>query len=258
MSLVAAHLEQISLSCQGIDSLPFPPPKIFTNALLSSPDITSLIRDTEAHERALFSVPPPPPNPNPTPDHPIPTSTKSSSSRRQTVFNVTAGEVTTGGPPSSTTRRNTAVAAVLGGDLHSQITRPKPGGGGEVDIEVLLQGAEKLCGVYALPGALERIPGMRRKWEMQKGTLMYYEQKVAEQVDKLNAERRREYDQHSEEEEDEDEEMEDAVQGQGGDYVAYEDLRAEEEAVRQLDKKKRELQAKLQAVQNNLGGLMEF
>ncbi|KAK4226637.1 DASH complex subunit Spc34 [Podospora fimiseda] len=249
MSLLARHLEQISLSCQGIDSLPFPPPKIFTNALLSSPDITSLIRDTEAHERALFSVPAPPPNPTPANPDPVP-STKSSS-RRQTVFNVTAGEVTTGGPgPSSTTRRNTAVAAVLGGDLHSQITRPKEG---EVDIEVLLQGAEKLCGVYALPGALERIPALRRKWEMQKGTLMYYEQKVAEQVEKLNAERR-EYDQHSEK----DEEMEDADAGAGGDYVTYEDLRAEEEAVRQLDRKKRELQARLKAVEDDLGGLMEF
>ena len=79
MSLLSAHFEQIAISCQGIDSLPyvkdrpafkpptddqtcsFPPPKIFTNALLANHDITSLIRDTEAHERALFSVPPPPP-----------------------------------------------------------------------------------------------------------------------------------------------------------------------------------------------------
>ncbi|KAK4161805.1 DASH complex subunit Spc34 [Cladorrhinum sp. PSN259] len=245
MSLLAAHLEQISLSCQGIDSLPFPSPKIFTNALLSSPDITSLIRDTEAHERALFSVPPPPPNPTPANPDPIPK--QSSSSRRQTVFNVQAGEVTTGGPPSSIPRRNTAAAAVLGGDLHSQITRPK----GEVDIEVLLQGAEKLCGVYALPGALERIPELRRKWEMQQGTLMYYEQKVAEQVERMNAERKV-YDQDDEEE---DEQMEDVG---GGDYVTYEDLRAEEEAVRQLDRKKRELQAKLKAVEDDLGNLMEF
>ncbi|KFY34136.1 hypothetical protein V495_08206, partial [Pseudogymnoascus sp. VKM F-4514 (FW-929)] len=61
MSFLSNHLEQISLSAQSIASLPFPPPKIFTNALLASHDITALIRDTEPHERALFSVPPPPP-----------------------------------------------------------------------------------------------------------------------------------------------------------------------------------------------------
>ncbi|KAK0725448.1 DASH complex subunit Spc34, partial [Lasiosphaeris hirsuta] len=192
MSLISAHLEQISISCQGIDSLPFPPPKIFTNALLANHDITSLIRDTEAHERALFSVPPPlPAATNQNPDPPKP------SSRRQTVFNVAAGEVTTGPPPSSTrsgpARRNTAVAAVLGGDLHAQIVRRGgSGGGGDVDIEVLLHGAEKLCAVYPLPGALERVPAQRQKYAQQSNTLAYYEAKVAEQqeaLERMNAER---------------------------------------------------------------------
>ncbi|KAK4192284.1 reticulocyte-binding protein 2 a [Podospora australis] len=250
MSLLLAHLEQISLSCEGIDSLPFPPPKIFTNALLSKPDITSLIRDTEAHERALFSVPPPlPAATSANPDPPKP------SSRRQTVFNVAAGEVTTGPPTNSasaasrfgaqpTTRRNTAVAAVLGGDLHAQITRRK--GEGEVDIEVLLRGAEKLCGVYALPGALERIPLLRQKWEMQSHTLEYYEAKIAEQMERMNLER------NQWEEEEEEEEQEQV----GGNYVTEEDLRREEEEARALDRKKRELQARLRALDSDLGGLM--
>ncbi|KAK3305832.1 DASH complex subunit Spc34, partial [Chaetomium strumarium] len=191
MSLLSAHLEQISISCQSIDSLPFPPPRIFTNALLSNPDITSLIRDTEAHERALFSVPPPaPPASRQNPDPPKP------SSRRQTVFNVAAGEVTTGPPPNSTrssgpvARRNTAVVAVLGGDLHAQIVRGRGGQGGrgeggDVDIEVLLHGAEKLCAVYPLPGAVERIPAQRQKFAQQSNTLAYYEAKVAEQQEAL-------------------------------------------------------------------------
>ncbi|AEO67975.1 uncharacterized protein THITE_2017150, partial [Thermothielavioides terrestris NRRL 8126] len=203
MSLLSAHLEQISISCQGIDSLPFPPPKIFTNALLSNPDITSLIRDTEAHERALFSVPPPPP----TATHQRNADAPKPSARRQTVFNVAGGEVTTGPPPNSTrsgptARRNTAVAAVLGGDLHAQIVRrggAAGGGGGadgraagDVDIEVLLHGAEKLCAVYPLPGALERIPAQRQKYAQQSNTLAYYEAKVAEQqeaLERMNLER---------------------------------------------------------------------
>ncbi|KAK3346811.1 DASH complex subunit Spc34 [Lasiosphaeria hispida] len=247
MSLISAHLEQISISCQGIDSLPFPPPKIFTNALLANHDITSLIRDTETHERALFSVPPPlPAATSQNPDPPKP------SSRRQTVFNVAAGEVTTGPPPSSTrsgpARRNTAVAAVLGGDLHAQIVRRGgSGAGGDVDIEVLLHGAEKLCAVYPLPGALERVPAQRQKYAQQSNTLAYYETKVAEQqeaLERMNAERWVE--------EDEEEGMEDIVRP-----LTDGDLRREEEEVRELDRKKRELQERLRAIERDLGGLLD-
>ncbi|KXX75042.1 Reticulocyte-binding protein 2 a [Madurella mycetomatis] len=254
MSLLQAHLEQISISCQGIDNLPFPTPRIFTNALLSNPDITSLIRDTESHERALFSVPPPPPpatSQNPDPPKP--------SSRRQTVFNVAAGEVTAGPPQNSTrsgpARRNMAVAAVLGGDLHAQIVRrggEGRSGGGDVDIEVLLHGAEKLCAVYPLPGALERIPAQRQKYAQQSNTLAYYEAKVAEQqeaLERMNAERM--YDGDGDEDEDEKDE------NKGG-VLTKEDLRREEEAVRELDKKKRELQARLRAIESDLGGLLDI
>ncbi|KUI72008.1 hypothetical protein VM1G_07717 [Cytospora mali] len=256
MSLIATHLEQISMSCQGIDSLPFPPPKIFTNALLSNHDITSLIRDTETHERALFSVPPPPPpvtKPEPAPE-------QSKSSRRQTVFNVAAGEVTTGPPSSRSTgnpRRNTAVAAVLGGDLHAKITRRTPaasrveGAGGDVDIEVLLKGAEKLCNVYPLPGALERIPVLRQKWANQSNTLAYYEAKVAEQAERLGRMNKRPVEFGQEEEED-------LNVGIMDSQMTEEDVRREEEEVRELDKKKRELQERLRAMDKDLGGLLNM
>ncbi|KAL0467982.1 DASH complex subunit Spc34 [Neurospora intermedia] len=253
MSLLLAHLEQISTSCESIDSLPFPLPKIFTNALLTNHDITSLIRDTEAHERALFSVPPPPPKATTqAPDPPKP------ANRRQTIFKVAGGEVTTGPPAKSTrssgpTRRNTAVAAVLGGGLHAQITRRNPAGsgGGELDIEVLLRGAEKLCTVYPLPGALERIPAQRRKNEQLMNTLAYYETRVAEQreaLDRLNLD-------HYAEEEEEEAGRESAA---AADVMTEEDLRREEEEIRELDRRRRELQARLRATECDLNGLMEF
>ncbi|EXF74895.1 DASH complex subunit Spc34 [Colletotrichum fioriniae PJ7] len=269
MSMLAIHLEQIALSCEGIDSLPFPPPKIFTNAMLYNTDITSLIRDTEAHERALFSVPPPPP----------PTTTSSSSaqnqeakpttSRRQTVFNVASGEVTTGPPPGTSRaaggggiggpRRHTAVSAVLGGDLHAQLRRGErqaASKGGDVDVEVLLQGATKLCGVYALPGALERIPQLRSRYAHQTNTLAYYEAKVAENqaaVERMNKDHwmGEGDDEDFDDEEDEEEEA-------GEDVMTEEDLRAEEEFVRELDKKKRELQQRLRAMEKDLGALLNM
>ncbi|KAI6083000.1 DASH complex, subunit Spc34 [Hypoxylon rubiginosum] len=250
MSLLSAHFEQIAISCQGIDSLPFPPPKIFTNALLANDDITSLIRDTEAHERALFSVPPPPPPSSSQVQDPPKQST-----RRQTVFNVASGEVTTSGGDArrntGAPRRHTAVAAVLGGDLHEQIRRSERRGGKEdVDVELLLKGAEKLCGVYPLPGALERIAAQRSKYAHSRNTLAYYEAKVAEQAEALGRMNK----DHWMDEEEEDG-ADDGIQEE---ILTEEDLRREEEEVRELDKKKKELQERLKAMEKDLGGLLNM
>jgi hypothetical protein len=277
MSLLEAHLEQISFSSQGIDSLPyvpillfpprpkttnklpsFPPPKIFTNALLSNHDITSLIRDTEAHERALFSVPPPPPPQIVVPPKKEAASdpaAKPSAKRRQTVFNVAAGEVTTG-PPSSTTRRprqHTAVAAVLGGDLHAQIAgrRGKAEDGaikGDVDVEVLLRGAEKLCTVYPQPRAMDRIPALRQEYAHQNDTEAYYEARVAgqsEALGRMNKDHLFDYD-------DEEDDEEEAYQG---DVWTDEELRREDGEVRELERKKRALQDRLRDLNEDARGL---
>jgi hypothetical protein len=158
LALIDAHLDQISACAQTISDLHFPPPKIFTNALLQPHDITALIRDTESHERALFTV---------TRAAAAASSVQSSSAssrRRTTVGPATAGFLAAGGvggaaaaggggggggARGSAPRRNAAVAAVLGGDLAERIRRSGAGGAkaGEVDVLALLEGAEKLCGV---------------------------------------------------------------------------------------------------------------
>lgn len=264
-------------SSKLITAASFPSPKIFTNALLSNHDITSLIRDTEAHERSLFSVPPPPPPPTSSsstaqlsPPVSDPQKAPKASSRRQTVFNVSGGEVTTGPPAARAAhhhpRRNTAVAAVLGGEMHAAITRRAApsssshshsqqqgpsavAAAADVDIEVLLQGAEKLCHVYPLPGALERIPALRQRWASQAGTLQYYEAKVAGQAERLG---RMNNKRGEEVEEDEDQDLNVGIMDS---LMTEEDLRREEEEVRELDKKKRELQERLRAMDKDLGGL---
>ncbi|OAQ92673.1 DASH complex subunit Spc34 [Purpureocillium lilacinum] len=254
MSLLAAHLDQISYSCQGIDALPFPPPKIFTNALLSNHDITSLIRDTEPHERALFSVPPPPPPATSSRSGEQPAlDAQPTAARRQTVFNVASGEVTTGPPTRGSThpRRHTAVAAVLGGEMHDQLRRgAAAAAGGDVDVEVLLRGAEKLCGVYELPGARDRIAALRAKHRNGKNTAAYYEAKVAAQAEQLASMNKGWMDRDDEEDE---EEAEDESE-----LWTEEDLRREEDEARQMEAKKRELQARLRAMNKDLGGLMNM
>ena len=89
--------------------------KFTLQSQVDPPPIVSLIRDTEQHERALFT---------------LPSSTMSSKN-------------------SLAPRRSTAVGTVLGGDMAEQlrgVTRAAQTKG-EVDVEMLLEGAEKLVNV---------------------------------------------------------------------------------------------------------------
>lgn len=135
-SLLNAHLDQIAVTAASISSLPFPGPKPFTNALLSPHhDITALIRDTEAHERALFHLAPVaiPTKAGDYGDH-VHRSTATSAPRRA------AGRQA----------KSRAVAAVLGGPLYAatrQDANQRQRQKGEVDVSILLEGAERLCNV---------------------------------------------------------------------------------------------------------------
>ncbi|KAF2402254.1 DASH complex, subunit Spc34 [Trichodelitschia bisporula] len=238
MSLLDAHLEQITLCSVSIAELSFPPPKIFTNALLHPHDITTLIRDTEAHERALFSVPPPEP----------------ASKRRTTLFPETPGP--------RAPRRNTAVAAVLGGDLVDRIRRGGGGGAGsglgysipnpgrergEVDVEVLLEGAERLCAVYPIPGAAERIRELRGRHARLVDSVGRYEERVREQEGRLRAlERGRGVYEEEEDGEDVEEDM----------GWTVEDMAREEEEIRELERKKKTLEERVTAMERDISGVM--
>lgn len=140
----------------------------------------------------------------------------------------------------------------MGGDLHDQIRRSeRRSGKDEIDVEILLNGAEKLCGVYPLPGALEQIAALRSKYAHNRNTLAYYEAKVAEQAEALG---RMNKDHWMDEEEDD---GEDAAQ-ENEDIVTEEDLKREEEQIKELEKKKRELQGRLKAIGADIDGLMNL
>ena len=155
MNMIENHVEQIALSATTIADLPlvilkllycsiltevsFPRPKIFTNALLRQHDITTLIRDTEAHERALFTV---------TPHDPVSFEART---RKSGFYNANGDPLDVNGPALAGLKPTSAVGKILGGDLAAQIRR----GGrslakknkGDIDVETLLSGAEKLCGI---------------------------------------------------------------------------------------------------------------
>ena len=121
----------------------FPRPRVFTNALLGSHDITALIRDTEIHERALFQVSPF------IKDH----GSHQRTSRRGTTFSADS-ENESMATRIYSARNNgcqSAVARVLGPNMMEEIKRSMStsagGSRGVVNIEVLLRGAEILCDV---------------------------------------------------------------------------------------------------------------
>ncbi|KAI9787623.1 MAG: hypothetical protein M1839_000154 [Geoglossum umbratile] len=271
MTLLTTHLENITLSAIAIAEFPFPPPKIFANSLLHPHDITALIRDTESHERALFSVPPPPPpltaqDPN------------ASSKRRTTVFHGNGSSLADsigGGGVNSVRapRRNTAVAAVLGGDMVEQIRRGGGGGvgsgvgypgaegreKGEVDVEILLKGAEKLCGVYPIPHALQKISTLRTRYSQLTSSISHYEARVAKQaaqLDRMNRGQDFDVDDDDDDEDDDDDAPSDRATAAEEIAVTEEDLRREEEEIRELERKKRAMEERVSGMERDLGGLL--
>ncbi|KAF2088428.1 DASH complex, subunit Spc34 [Saccharata proteae CBS 121410] len=259
MSLLDTHLEQISLCSASIADLPFPPPKIFTNALLHPHDITTLIRDTESHERALFSVPPPPPAPKAQ-------DANVSSNRRNTVFNAGGGANVIGGGGANAMRaprRNTAVAAVLGSELVERIRLGGGGGAGsglgyrpvegrnksEIDVDVLLEGAEKLLGVYPVAGAAAKIASLRQRHARLTSSIEEYEYRVAEQqaeLSRMNKPR----DFEDDDAEPIPEEVPDEV------LLTADDLAREEEEIRELERKKRTLEARVSSMSRDISGVL--
>lgn len=138
--------------------------------------------------------------------------------------------------------------------MHEQLRRGELDRKGDIDVDILLRGAEKLCGVYDLPGARERIASLRAKYQNGKDTAAYYEARVAEQTEQL-ASMNRDW---MGDEDDEDDEDENGQVNVGGQILTEEDLRREEAEAKEMEAKKRELQARLRTMEKDLGGLMNM
>lgn len=219
----------------------FPASGPFVNALLHNQEITALIRDTEPHERGLFSV-------DPSIRNGVGTSanknygTDQVASRRKTAYNPAPAQ-------------SSAVARVLGNDMLRKIrtsNRDSSRGRG-VDVEVLLQGAERLCAVYEVPGASDRIAALRKRHEQISTSISCFEDQVSRQqlsMSRFNTVA----------------DDEDHTEGGGvGQSILVtdtpqtfteDDLRAQEEAIKELEAKKRALEARVAGMERDLGGLL--
>ncbi|KAI1620360.1 DASH complex subunit Spc34 [Exophiala viscosa] len=237
MSLLATHLEQILLSTKSIAELEFPPPKIFTNALLKDHEITTLIRDTEPHERALFTL-----------DESAVNRHRQQATSRSGLF-LQAGKTT---PPAAHPSKQSTVTRLLGSDMLQEIRHATNRQGG-VNVEVLLRGAERLCSVYTVAGAAEKIRALRSRYQDVAPAISALEEKVSKQQAVL-ARRNKggEY---------EDEEFENVVDAEptnNGVAIAFteQDFQHEEAEIRELEARKKSLEDRVSGIERDLGGLL--
>ncbi|QKX64048.1 uncharacterized protein TRUGW13939_11221 [Talaromyces rugulosus] len=246
MALLDSHLEQIALSAGAISELSFPPPKRFTNALLNTPDITTLIRDTEAHERALFTL-----------DQSAAKASQRRATRRGTVFPAEAAQTESMASriyAARNSRNQSAVARVLGTDMMEEIKRSTGSSTraarGEINIEVLLKGAEILCNVYPVSGAAEKISNLRYRYAQVTDSLAQLDTRVAQntaELERIN----QAYDK------DNDFDLAEHQPQQNPDtHVTDEDIERELEEIRELERRKRTLEARMTGIDRDIGGLM--
>ncbi|KIW61647.1 hypothetical protein PV05_01746 [Exophiala xenobiotica] len=234
MTLLASHLGQISLSTKSIAELEFPPPKIFTNALLKDHEITTLIRDTEPHERALFTL-------DPTaisrPRQQDATQPNGSLQTRKSLF------------PNAHPVRQSAVTRLLGRDMLQEIRQSSNKRDG-VNVEVLLRGAEKLCDVYAVAGVPEKIRALRNRYQEVAASLSSLEEKVSKQQSQLDRRNKSfEFD----------DEAENDLRNTDGDntvMLTEQDFQNEENEIRELEAKKKALEERVSGMERDLGGLL--
>ena len=141
---------------------------------------------------------------------------------------------------------STTVARVLGSEMLRKIqsSTQEGGRGRRVDIETLLQGAEKLCAVYHVPGTMDRINGIRTRHHSLSTSIADWEDKLTRQQSSMPR-------------------FGDAASRPGLDEQAADELRTtvednlevDEDVLQKLEAKKKALEGRIAALDRDLGGL---
>lgn len=160
---------------------------------------------------------------------------------------------------SSEPRKQSAVARVLGSDMLKEIQRSsgnacsQNGTADGVNVELLLAGAERLCAVYAVAGAFDRIASLRDRHRNIANSISHYDGKVSKQQDKLNRlNKSGEYSHDTYAGE-----IENGPTNESTETAATEqDLIAEEQEIRDLESKKAALEERVSGMEKYLGGLL--
>jgi hypothetical protein len=204
--------------------------------LLNNPEITTLIRDIEPHERALFTLDP----------------DAASSTRKQYAASQNGP---TEGPSSRKSLahplKESAVSRVLGTDMLREIRQSSSGHHtGGVNAEVLLLGAQKLCEVYSVAGAQDKIRALHNRHKEIASSVAVLEDKVAHQQSLVERKA-------STAGIDNEEIMEDTRPQDNELLFTEADLLAAEDEIRELEAKKQALEDRVSGIERDLGGLLK-
>lgn len=157
------------------------------------------------------------------------------------------------GPP---VQQKSAVARVLGPDMLYEIRQTSGSaarGKGAVNIEVLLRGAEKLCEVYHVEGAAEKIASIRQRHELLVSSVSEYQDLITQQQTDLEQfDSATGQDFH-------DDEVDDATVApfRGPSTASGEfDPEAEEAEIRELEARKQALEERVTGMGKDLEGLL--
>jgi len=125
-----------------------------------------------------------------------------------------------------------------------------------VNVEALLRGAEKLCGVYPVAGATERIATLGKRYQQVAESVALYEEKVRKQhsrLEKMN----KNTNLRSRAQDDHEEDLDLGPMTSTTEHGAVEeDTRLEEQEIRELEMKKRTLEERVTGMEKDLGGLL--
>lgn len=175
----------------------------------------------------------------------------SGASRRATVY---------GGARQPKSR---AIAAVLGGDLYERTRREGTARlKGDVDIELLLHGAERLAAVYPIAGVGDKITQLRARHRQLTANITHYEAHVNQQsreLEQLNMPADHADENQTNAERDVVDELLDDEQRDGpslqSSTISKADLEREEAEIEELERKKKMLEVRVSAMERDLEGL---
>ena len=111
-----------------------------------------------------------------------------------------------------------------------------------------------------IDGAPERIMSLRSRYEQLNSSIARYESKVSRQMAQLaRMNKHKDGDVDDDDDDDDTEALEDedvdAMEGQGETHVTEEDIRRENDEIRELEKKKQQLEERVKEMERDLGGL---
>jgi hypothetical protein len=148
--------------------------------------------------------------------------------------------------------KESAVSRVLGKDMLREIRQSSSGRQtGGVNVEVLLLGAQKLCEVYSVAGAQDKIRALHNRQQEIAASVSVLEDKVARQQSLVERKT------SAAGIDDDDEITKDTRPRNAEPVFTEDDLLATEEEIRELEAKKQALEDRVTGIERDLGGLLK-